>query len=209
MGAPKAGVQRAVLRTQGVRQVRLRSPLLLAALLVVAACSLSACAAGSVPPAVAHTASSSTTTSVPVRNPSPTARFAYTEFEFEQCMRAHGVSLGNPPTPSPATPSIGMSYLGNSFNPNSRTYERASAACQKYAVAEPVTPSAAAKVETDQLRYAFCMRARGIANFPDPSANGGFTIPKSIDRNSRRLTAAERACKGYLPILSPPGLPRG
>lgn len=100
----------------------------------------------------------------------------------------------------------GNSYLGNSFNPNSASYQRASAAYRRYAVAEPVTPAGAAKVQAAQLKYAHCMRAHGVTDFPDPSANGGFTIPESTDENGPLFQAAERACKGDLPNLSPPDI---
>ena len=124
-------------------------------------------------------------------------------------MRARGVvdfpdPVAHPPAPGSAPPGK-MTYLGDSFNPSSPTYQAASAACRKYAVAEPVTPAGAAKVQAEQLKYARCVRAHGEPNFPDPSANGGFAIPNSIDDDSPTFKAAERACTKLQPRL--PGLP--
>jgi hypothetical protein len=96
-------------------------------------------------------------------------------------------------------------YLGHGFNPNSPTYQAASAVCRKYAVARKVTPAVATKFQAEQLIYARCMRTHGEPGFPDPSATGGFTIPNSVDENSSTFQAAERACKDLLPA-GPPGV---
>jgi hypothetical protein len=42
------------------------------------------------------------------------------------------------------------------------------------------------------------MRTRVMLDVPDPSANGGFTVPKSIDQNIAPFQAAARACNGFL-----------
>ncbi len=126
--------------------------------------------------------------------------------EFARCMRAHGVT-GFADPPAPGTTSSGsnspgtMTYLGNSFNPNSPIIAAAERACRKYADASPVTPAGAARVQAEQLKYAACMRAHGEPDFPDPSPNGGFSIPSSVDENSPAFQAAENACKSlqFLP----------
>src|ERR1700677_4807036 len=115
------------------------------------------------------------------------------------------VGAGNRP---PAPTQVGMTYLGDSFNPNTPTFQAAERACQKYTVglATRVTAGVAAKVEAEQLKYAQCIRRHGVPNFPDPSANGGFTIPNSVDQNSRVFQAGESACARFLPDLrGPPG----
>jgi hypothetical protein len=97
-----------------------------------------------------------------------------------------------------------MSYLGDSYNPNSPTVQAASAACQKYAVASPVSPAVAAQVQDEQLEFAQCMRSHGEPDFPDPSASGGFSIPNSIDENSSIFQTGVQKCGGF---PKPPGLP--
>ena len=99
-----------------------------------------------------------------------------------------------------------MTYIGDGFNPNTPTFQAAERACQKYTVglATKVTPALAAKVQAEQLNFAQCMRTHGIPDFPDPSANGGFTIPSSVDQNSSLFEAADRACKNFLPRLTGP-----
>ena len=127
-------------------------------------------------------------------------------------MRAHGVSdYADPRAPGslpPAPTKVGMTYLGDSFNPNTPTFQAAERACQKYAVglATKIPPGVAAEVAAEQLHYAQCMRTHGVPNFPDPGSGGGFTIPNSIDQNSSFFQAAERACEQLLPGASgPPG----
>jgi hypothetical protein len=125
---------------------------------------------------------------------------------FSQCMRAHGVpSFPDPIAPGTA-PSGGDQFLGNGSNPSSSpTYAKASAACGVYAVATPVTPAGAARVESQQLRYAHCMRAHGEPDFPDPGSSG-FVLPRSIDQNSFAYQEAEQACERLQPgWAGPPG----
>jgi hypothetical protein len=79
-------------------------------------------------------------------------------------MRAHGVSdYPDPRAPGstpPAPTKVGMAYLGDSFDPNTPTFQAGERACQKYAVglATRVTPAGAATVAAKQLEYAQCMR---------------------------------------------------
>jgi hypothetical protein len=53
------------------------------------------------------------------------------------------------------------------------------------------------------LAYARCMRAHGLANFPDPDASGNLRLngqPGSdLDRNNPRFRAADRARKSLVP----------
>jgi hypothetical protein len=51
------------------------------------------------------------------------------------------------------------------------------------------------------LKYAKCMRAHGVHNFPDPGSGGGLTIDSSsgIDPNSPAFRSAQAACAKELP----------
>jgi hypothetical protein len=120
--------------------------------------------------------------------------------EFTQCMRSRGVSgFPEPIARSSVPPGGGNHFLGNGPNPaTSPTFQAAERACRKYAVATKVTPAGAAEVQAEMLKYAQCMRTQGVIDFPEPSANGGFTIPKPVDENGSSFRSAERACKGLL-----------
>jgi hypothetical protein len=49
------------------------------------------------------------------------------------------------------------------------------------------------------LAYSRCMRAHGIADFPDPSQNGPAPGQAGIDTSSARFRAAENACRSLAP----------
>jgi hypothetical protein len=131
--------------------------------------------------------------------------------KFAHCMRAHGVtSYADPAGPGnrlPASTSVGMTYLGDSFDPDTPTFQAAEHACQKDAIglATRVAPGAAGQVQREALGYATCMRAHGVPSFPDPSPAGGFSLPGSINASLSFFRVAEQACKKLLP--RPPGLP--
>jgi hypothetical protein len=60
---------------------------------------------------------------------------------------------------------------------------------------------ASASPAGDALKYAQCMRAHGIAKFPDPGADGTITINPGdgVDPNSDQVKTAAEACKAYAP----------
>jgi hypothetical protein len=195
-----------------------------AGLLVSAAAALvlgaAACGSGRASPGVASltTAGTSSGSSGPKSTATSTAPGASSRLpadltarllRFSQCMRSHGVS-DFPDLTIPSSRPGRTSYLGDGPNPSSSpAYEAASTACRKYAVASPVTPAAAARVEAEQLEHARCMRAHRVPDFSDPGADGGSTIQSSIDQNGPVFQAAERTCERYLPGLAgPPGTSR-
>jgi hypothetical protein len=53
--------------------------------------------------------------------------------------------------------------------------------------------------QEQQLKFARCMQAHGITNFPD---SGGISINSGIDPNSAQFQAAQRACQSLLPGLA-------
>lgn len=60
-------------------------------------------------------------------------------------------------------------------------------------------PSSQSGLQQDLLKYAECMRANGVPNFPDPSASGGFALSGGIDRSSPGFKAAQAKCQKLLP----------
>jgi len=70
----------------------------------------------------------------------------------------------------------------------------------------PGTSGAAATSLEKAVRFAMCMRANGVVNFPDPAASGQFTIDaiangSGVDTSSAAFKQAMSACIG----LEPPG----
>jgi hypothetical protein len=54
------------------------------------------------------------------------------------------------------------------------------------------------------IAFADCMRAHGIANFPD-SSGGGIQIPDAINPQSPRVQSAQKLCLKLLPSGGPDG----
>ena len=106
---------------------------------------------------------------------------------FSSCMRSHGVPSFPDPAASGAPARVGR---GDKDSP---AFQGASQACRSLegglAAAKPVTKVAR------QLSYAGCMRAHGVAGFPDPLPSGGFEVPSTVDTQSPTFTAANRACR--------------
>jgi hypothetical protein len=128
---------------------------------------------------------------------------AYTDaLAYAHCMRAHGV--GNWPDP---TSSGDFLLKGNSqTNPaDSPDYTSANKACG-HLLPNRGRPTAAQtqKVEAEALKYARCMRAHGVPNFPDPDPNpnhAGINLggTESIDHSAPQFQAAMKACRSLLP----------
>ncbi len=124
------------------------------------------------------------------------------DLEYAQCMRSHG--LTNFPDPPSGNSSGGAQSITKSgINPNSPTFQAANSACQKY---EPTqgnsTQGPSSQTNTQQLKFALCMRMHGVTNFPEPSANasGGqqSVTQYGINPNSPTFVAANQACSSLL-----------
>jgi hypothetical protein len=59
------------------------------------------------------------------------------------------------------------------------------------------SPGASPSSTTGSLAFSECMRAHGIANFPDPNSSGGINIPadSGINMNSSQYQSAAQACQ--------------
>ena len=66
-------------------------------------------------------------------------------------------------------------------------------------VAQIGTTSAA---RTGPQAFSACMRSHGVANFPDPGADGRIRIPPAIDDRLPTVRAAYRACQSLAPSES-------
>jgi hypothetical protein len=80
-------------------------------------------------------------------------------------MRSYGVS--NFPDPSPGGPSV----IPNSINPNAPAFLSAQKACAKFLGGDRSPGRASASEKVALLNLARCMRAHGVANFPDPTTS--------------------------------------
>jgi hypothetical protein len=131
---------------------------------------------------------------------------------FSQCMRAHGVT--NFPDPG----SAGGIQIGNGsgINPQAPSFRAAQAACSHLLPGGgPGNQKPTAQAMHQMVAMSACMRAHGVAGFPDPTEAKGsgppnlnpadyslvmvrdgiiIAIPKSIDPNSPGFQRASSVC---------------
>jgi hypothetical protein len=113
--------------------------------------------------------------------------------ELVACARANGM----PNLPDPQIDSNGRADFPNGTPDPPASVRRA---CQS--IYDRLPPSARdeqARPPADMqalLRYARCMREHGVADFPDPDAEGNFRAPAgSIDPKTPRFQGAMQACR--------------
>jgi hypothetical protein len=87
---------------------------------------------------------------------------------------------------------------------HSPAFQAASSACAKLLPGGLHGPTPAQQAEQRQqaLALARCMRAHGVADFPDPTGSGPFQgagTGDGLDPNGPQFQRAERACRGLLP----------
>lgn len=120
---------------------------------------------------------------------------------FAQCMRAHGV----PDFPDPGGSGAAG---GGSVDPYDATFEAAFRTCHSLLPSgtESLQQLHQQMAETG-LGFARCMRAHGIAGFPDPGADGQFpeSQMRGLGKGSPRFSAAQDACQRYLSSPSQSG----
>jgi hypothetical protein len=119
---------------------------------------------------------------------------------YAQCIRAHGA----PEFPDPVQDQFGnwafLSTPGSGVN--GPGVPAAEIACKKLQPKQAVlTPQERQEAVAQLLKLATCMRAHGIANFPDPVSNSddiGINL-HGLDPSSPQFQAAQQACKQYQP----------
>lgn len=120
--------------------------------------------------------------------------------EYSECMRENGV----PNFPDPENGRITLRVGPDSgIDPNSEEYKAAEEACRSKAPQGGTSggDQAGGQMEEQVLRYAECMRANGVPDYPDPEVSGGrvsMRLPPGVDTNSEQFQSAERECQSIL-----------
>jgi hypothetical protein len=103
--------------------------------------------------------------------------------KFAQCMRANGVSDFPDPDSSGQLTIDGV-VNGSSLNPNTPVFQQALNACKALEPPGFMGTTRTAQQQQAALRFAQCMRANGVPDFPDPTpdgpiidVNGAHSIP--------------------------------
>jgi hypothetical protein len=125
--------------------------------------------------------------------------------EYARCMRSHGV-LNFPDDPASSGFNAAMVALKQIGAMSLPEFQAAALACRKYAPAGVPPPQITTQDQADYLKAAQCMRAHGIAGFPDAvfsGSNVNFPIPQGMNTNSTQFRRAREICE----LLIPAGLP--
>ena len=122
--------------------------------------------------------------------------------QLAQCIRDHGI----PDFPDPTVDAQGRPHVPDTVQ---KPPDAILQACLPILNQLPPADRPAIAPTTDpamMLRFAQCMRAHGIQDWPDPNANGEFPLPPSLASNMKqgprwpRIQAAwNGACKQYDP----------
>ena len=169
----------------GKRPTRLRRAGPLAAALAGAALLAAACSGGSPNPSAGAG--------------SPGGSERTSALAYSQCMRARGIK--NFPDPS-AGGGINISGgQGTSLDPASPQFQAADKTCKSLMPGSALSPAQQAQVKAGNLKFAQCMRAHGISDFPDPTSQGQIQIQakpgSDLDPNNPRYQSANKACQQY------------
>jgi hypothetical protein len=130
-------------------------------------------------------------------------------YRYSACMRAHGVPNFPDPHVSVSSSNSGTSTQvavmvgGGGINPKAPAVVSASKKCN-HILPGPGSQSAAQLAaqqhtrEVDMLSFAECMRGRGIASFPDPTAQGQLTLTMvtgaGVDLHAPQTLKSALAC---------------
>ncbi len=123
--------------------------------------------------------------------------------KFAGCMRRNGVS-GFPDPPASGGLTIDGIANGSSLDTNSPAFQQAMSACK--ALEPPgFTGTKATPQQADaRLKFAECMRANGVPDFPDPTPSGPLIdtnrIPSLAGKDPRTdqpFTAATHKCGNF------------
>jgi hypothetical protein len=119
-------------------------------------------------------------------------------------MRSHGVAAYPDPGSGGLLPKKTPQQLGVS----SSQFQAAQMSCQHLipSAGNGPTPSQVAQYRTVMLKYARCMRARGVSDFPDPDSRGRLAIGPGTDVpvNTPQFQTAFQVCKRNLSYYQSP-----
>ena len=136
------------------------------------------------------------------------------QLQFAKCMREHGVDMPDPKPAAGGGPARVELRAGVGAGAP-RKLDEAQKACQKYmrAAAPELSPEQEEKMRDAALKFARCMRSRGI-DMPDPTFEdgGGVLIkvrkgPGKDPGSNPRFREAEKDCSRLMPGPDGPGAP--
>lgn len=130
---------------------------------------------------------------------SPTLDPDERRLEFARCMRENGIEM---PDPGPDNEGGVRFRLGEGIDP--KKAEAAMEKCRQFLPNGGERPNLSPEDQEKLREYAKCMRENGVAEFPDPGADGGIRLNGDllkIDPDDPKFKAAQEACREFRPQL--------
>jgi hypothetical protein len=129
-----------------------------------------------------------------------TAANAQKAVKFAECMRSNGVS-GFPDPDASGKLTIDAVANGSSLDTSAPAFKQAISACKRLEPAGFTGSKRSSQQQQAALKFAQCIRANGVPDFPDPIPNGPLVdtnrIPSSNSPGGLSiLNAAMRKCRG-------------
>lgn len=130
------------------------------------------------------------------------AAVAQKAVKFAKCMRSNGVSKFPDPSGSGKVTIDGI-VNGSSLDPSSPAFTQAISACKALEPAGFTGSKRSSRQQQAALKFAQCIRANGVKDFPDP-VNGQplvdtYRIPSSNQPGGMTiLNAAMQKCRGFV-----------
>jgi hypothetical protein len=154
----------------------------LASVATVALMALAACSSGRSSDAAGGSSSSSSASAT-------SSSGARSGPAYAQCMRQHGVTN----FPDPQGPNQNQFLISAAVQHNPH-FQSASTACESLRPQQGTGAGSSGGVSQQQLlAFAQCMRANGVAQFPDPGPNGALNLG-GVDTGSPQFQHAVQVC---------------
>ncbi len=125
--------------------------------------------------------------------------------KFSECMRANGVSSFPDPNGSGQLTIDGIAN-GSSVNPSGPAFKQALSACKDLKPPGFTGRRRSTQQQEAALKFAECVRANGVPDFPDPTPNGPLIdtnrIPSAAGRGARSIPGLDQAAHKCTAIYS-------
>jgi len=127
------------------------------------------------------------------------------------CLTSHGIAAAVGSGAGGSSGShitiAGVTVTGNA-DPGSPQFQAAVQACRKFLPGggpPQLTPAQQAAASKAMLRFAECMRAHGLPNFPDPNSDGRFPLSglRGVGPSSPLAASAFKKCESLQPKVGP------
>ena len=122
----------------------------------------------------------------------PTASTHTKAVKFAECIRSHGVSEFPDPDASGQF-AYGIPSYSSPLDPSSAAWQHAIGACKSLEPPTFMPTQFTPRQRSARLKFAQCVRANGVPNFPDPTATGPL-VDVSNGSSIPGLSAAIRKC---------------